>query len=64
MQYFFNLPNAVSSTSSSDPGKIASTPAVELRSSNEPAADLMVSQRAAISKAYGDLLIGGRHVGC
>jgi hypothetical protein len=65
MQYFSTFPTPVPVSSSSEPQKGIAAPAVELRSPlAEHSFGSESSQRAAIAKAYSDILMSGGHFGC
>jgi len=65
MQYFSNLSTTISANGSPEQRHFVSAPAVEPHSPlTKTATDLAASQRAAISRAYSELLVGGRHFSC
>jgi hypothetical protein len=65
MQYFANFSNAVPASGSSESHQPIAVPIAEMRSRMaENTVDLGAAQRAAISKAYGDILLNGGHFGC
>ncbi len=65
MQYFPNLSNSGPVHSPAEHNQPVSTTLAELRSHlPESATEPGCSQRVAISKAYGDILLNGGHLGC
>jgi hypothetical protein len=65
MQYSSTFPTTASVNGSSEQQKNVATPAIESRSPlAENSCVSESSQRAAIAKAYSDILMGGGHLGC
>lgn len=65
MPYVSSFSNSAQSSNSSEQYQPALASLAEPRSRlGENLADLATLQRAAIAKAYGDILLNGGHLGC